>query len=117
MFEMGAGSWALAPLMRFLLCRAKKTEEYAKNFSLVRRFRCFYRRFYLLSYSRHIRASSRADVGPQVDVIQSRRNAAATPHSSASHGTRPSAPPISPTSLERLPADWSEVLDAASGRP
>lgn len=73
--------------------RAKKAEDYAKNFSLV-------------------------------DVIQARSHSAATSHTIASHhGTlsapllSPSAPPVSPSSLQRSPDDWSEVLDVTSGKP
>jgi hypothetical protein len=53
----------------------------------------------------------------QVDVIQARSHSTATLHTAAPQHAVPSAPPMTPSSLEYLPADWSEAIDAASGRP
>jgi len=106
--------------VRFPLCRAKKAEEYVKNFSLVWRLKYFECSCFFIGSVRHSTIYFSCHLFNacfQVDVIQARSHSTATLHTAAPQHAVPSAPPMCPTSLECLPADWSEVIDAASGRP
>jgi hypothetical protein len=90
--------------MLCVLLRAKHADEYCKNFALVRGF--FY--FFCSILFNNVAIL-------KVDVIQARPSAAL--QTISAHPVVPTAPPESPTSIQNLPEQWSELFDPQSGRP